>query len=144
MIKVLNKKTDEQRLYHQRCDNCYAELECNDEDTYEGAWGSYYVICPECGSECMVDDKLCVKLDSNNIQFPLHFSHLSQNAVKLEDERIQKFVRHCLKSLEDAEEDWGVFSLTGTGNTMVFAFKYEDEYVVYATKDYYETSICRE
>ena len=143
MVKVIKVKLKD-KTHRLKCDECGAELECNDKDAHEGVYGCYYVTCPECGNECIVDDKPCVELDSSNIQFPLHFASPSSKAIKLEDEEIQKYGRQCLKSLENAKEDWGVFSLTGTGNTMVFAFKYEDEYVVYVTKDYYETFICRE
>ena len=143
MVKVIKVKRKDNE-YRLKCDECGAELEFNDKDTYEGAYGCYYVTCPECKNERMVDGKECVDLDSHNIKFPLHFVPPSQKAVNLADEKIQEYVRQCLKSLEDDDEDWGVFSLTGSGNTMVFAFKYENEYIVYVTKDYYETSICRE
>ena len=48
-----------------------------------------------------------------------------------------------IDSLEKREEDYGEFALTGSGNTMVFAVKYEDEYAIYVTKEYYESSIPR-
>lgn len=142
MIKVINKKKEEQKIYHQTCDGCKAELEFEYNDTYEGALGARYVKCPECGQEIMVDALDGTKLTSKNIEFPKHFFRPS--GVNIEDEEIQEWVRGCLKVAKETDEPYGYFVRTGSGNTQVILLSYENEYYITVTKDYYETSVNRE
>ena len=62
--------------------------------------------------------------------------------MNIDDERIQEYVRKCLKAMECSTEDFDCV-WTGSGDTMVFAFKTDEEYDVYVTKNYYECSITR-
>lgn len=142
MIKVINKKKEEQKIYHQTCDQCGVELEFEYNDTYEGALGARYVECPECGREIMVTELAGTKLTSKNIEFPRHF--FAPSGVDIDDEQIQEWVRKCLKVAEESDEPYGYFVRTGSGNTEVILMAYEEEYNIIITKDYYETSINRE
>lgn len=83
-----------------------------------------------------------IDLNSSNIEFPLHFMPPSDNAVDMGNAKIQEWVRERLRMAESDTEDYGHY-FTGSGNTMVFVFKYEDEYDVYVTKKYWECSIPR-
>jgi hypothetical protein len=141
MIKVINKKTEEPKIYKVVCDKCEAQLECEREDVYEGVYGAWYVTCPECGQDVMIDEIDSVELDEHNIEYPKHFYAMSKNAVDISDEKIQRWVRECLTKLKGCED--GEYTFCGSGNTMVFAFKYETEYAIYVTKNYAETSISR-
>ena len=62
--------------------------------------------------------------------------------VDIDNEKIQQYIRERLRVAECDTEDFGYYA-TGSGNTMVFVFKYEDEYVVYVAKNYWECSIPR-
>jgi transcription elongation factor Elf1 len=141
MIKVIGKKTEEPKIYKVTCGKCGVQLECEYEDIYEGAYGLYYVRCPECGKEEMVCEIDGVELDEHNIKYPKHFSEMDKDAVDISDEKIQHWVRECLTRLKGYED--GDYALCGSGNTMVFAFKCTEEYVVYVAKNYSETSITR-
>lgn len=137
MIKVLNKDV-EQTFYRQNCDECDAELEFAFDDTYEGALGARYLKCPVCGQENITEIDT-PELSSSNIKFPLHF--FEPGGVDISDDRIQDWVRDCLKMAEESDEPYGYFVQTGTGNTMVILLAYEDEYGIIVTKDYYQTSV---
>ena len=142
MIKVLNKNTDEQKLYSQICDMCGAELEFALNDTYIGALGARYVKCPVCGEEIMTEKCDDIQLNSSNIEFPKHF--FEPSGVDIPNSEINNWVRRCLKIAEESDEPYGYFVHTGSGNTMVILMAYEDEYEIIVTKDYYETSVNRE
>ena len=142
MIKVLNKNTDEQKLYSQICDMCGAELEFALNDTYIGALGARYVKCPVCGREIMTEECGGIQLDSSNIEFPKHF--FEPDGVDIPNSEINNWVRRCLKIAEESDEPYGYFVHTGSGNTMVILMAYEDEYEIIVTKDYYETSVNRD
>ena len=142
MIKVLNKKVEEKTTYRVFCEECGAELEYTAEDTYIGALGGREIICPACGEKVFLEEPYGVELDSSNIEFPLHFFAPSDSAVDISDIKIQEWVREYLKRAESDVDEHGYY-YTGSGNTMVFVFKYEEEYVVYVTKKYWECSILR-
>lgn len=142
MIKVINKKKEELKIYHQTCEECDAELEFEYSDTYEGALGARFIECPECGREIMVDALDGTKLTSKNIEFPKHF--FAPVGVDIDNERIQEWVRKCLEIAEESYEHYGFFAESGSGNTKVILLAYEDEYNIIVTKDYYQTSVDRE
>lgn len=126
------------------CDECGTKLGYDDFDVQIGAYGCAYVKCPKCGEPVFLDNaELSLTLTVDNIQFPWHFYKRGKNAVKKTDEQINKDIKECVRGLEKLEEDYGVFCYTGSGDTMVFAFKHEDEYAIYVAKDYYTSSIPR-
>lgn len=142
MIKVINKKKEEPKVYRQPCDQCGAELEFTFDDTYEGVLGARYIECPECGREIMVMELAGTQLTSKNIEFPKHF--FEPSGVDIDDEQIQKWVRECLKVAEESDEPYGYFVTAGSGNTVVILMAYADEYSIIVSKDYYCTSVDRE
>lgn len=141
MIKVLNKKVEEPKVYKAICDECRAELEYAYEDTYEGYAGMRHIKCPVCGYEIMSEYFDGVELTSQNVEFPKHFYYF--DGVDIENERISEWVRRCLKCAEESDEPYGYFEHTGSGNTAVILMAYEDEYNIIVAKDYYELSISR-
>ena len=143
MIKVINKKVEEPKVYKAICDECRAELEYEYEDTYEGYAGVRYIKCPECGYEIIGEDLDGINLNSSNVEFPKHFYHFG-NGVDINNERIQEWVRECLKTAEESDEPYGYFVHTGSGNAAVILMAYEDEYNIIVAQNYYELSINRE
>lgn len=131
-MKVLNKypKVTE-------CE-CGAELEYDKDDIHIGALGCYHITCPICGKEIMLDEEKGIELDENNLKFPTHYFDY-KNGNKIEDERINEWVRKCIKYLKENEDEF--YTFIGSGNTMVFVFKLEDdeEYYIHVSKNGYET-----
>ena len=127
-----------------RCDECDIKIGYDSSDVRIGAYGCGYITCPKCGELVFLDDpEHSLILTPDNIQFPLHFYKTGKNAVKNTDEEINTYIKECVRDLEKSEEDYGVFRYTGSGNTMVFTFKYEDEYAIFVARDFYESSIPR-
>lgn len=141
MIKVLNKKKEEKKIYNTICDECQTELEFEESDTYIGGYGGRELICPECGQKIYIDELEGIDLDENNIEFPVHFIHTSDRAININDDEIQKWVRECLNGAKDAPD--GGFSIIASGDTVVIALKFTDVYDIYVAKKYYECSIPR-
>ena len=141
MIKVVNKKKEEPKIYRQVCEECGTELEFEYSDTYEGALSLRFIKCPECGQELAVEDVDDEKLTSKNIEFPKHF--FEPKGTEVTNEKIQNWVRECLKFAETSDEPAGYFVVQMSGNTAVILLVWEDEYQIIVTKDYYETSIER-
>lgn len=126
------------------CTGCKVKLEYDVADIQVGAYGCAYVECPKCGELIFIDSEVhSITLTKDNIRFPQHFMGAGPNVVKLSDERTERYIRECLDVLEKREEDYGEFAYTGTGDTLVFAVKYEDEYAIYVAKEYYTSSIPR-
>lgn len=142
MIRVVNKKVEEPKIYKVICDECGNELEYEKGDTYIGALGGRELVCPVCGEKVFVDQPEGIELDSSNIEFPIHFFVPNDDAVDIDNSQIQAWVRECLYKAESDSENWCHY-VTGSGNTMVFVHKYENEYALYVTKKYYECSIPR-
>ena len=139
MIKVINRKVEEHKIYKITCYECRAELEFEKRDTHIGALGGRELICPVCNQTVFVDEIEGIDLDSSNIEFPTHFMKPSDEAVDIEDKKIQEWVVKCLKKIED-NPDSG-FYISGSGNTVVIALDFEDEREIYVAKKYWECSI---
>lgn len=88
-----------------------------------------------------VDQPDGIDLNSNNIEYPLHFYYMG-DGVDVNNEQIQQYVRKLLDKAEQDKDDYA-FYYTGTGNTMVFVVKDPEGYCVFTTKDYSECWIPR-
>lgn len=139
MIKILNQKAQEKKVYNITCHECGAQLEYEESDTYIGANGGRNLICPSCGEELYLDEPKGIDLDENNINFPVHFYAMGDDVVNIKDCEIQNMVRHCLARIKENPDN--SFFLEGTGDTMVIVLAFEDEYDIYVTKNYWECSI---
>lgn len=139
MIRVINKKAEEPKIYNTTCDECGTEIEYEKSDTYIGALGGREFICPTCGETVFVEEPEGIDLDSSNIEFPTHFMKPSNKTIDIEDERIQEWVQQCLKKIEDNPENG--FYISGSGNTVVIALDFKGERDVYVAKKYWECSI---
>lgn len=130
------------KTYKIACENCESELEVEDDDIKVGTYGMGYVVCPCCG-EKTYPDKFADRfpLTKDNVEFPTHYSSFDK-AVNIDNDTINKWVKECIENFDHNDEnDWCRF--TGSGDTMVFVFKFDEdeEYYVYVCKNYYETFI---
>lgn len=88
-----------------------------------------YIICPCCGKRIKVRNK-------NEIIYPEDYYCF--NGIDISKERINSYIKDGIKDLkENKDEDYWI---TGTGNTMIFIFKNDEnkEFDVYVCKNYYE------
>ena len=127
------------------CENCESELEYEKSDMKVGVYGIMHVKCPLCGYNNMIyGNENDITLTVDNIEFPTHFHHTSKEtgAVNVcNNEFVKECVRKAINYFRENKEEFAYF--TGTGNTMVYVFRFEgdEEYEVAVANDYYETYI---
>ena len=75
----------------------------------------------------------------------LHSYHFSTNedTVCLSNEEVQEYVNIVKRKLQQ-ECQVGEYTFTGSGDTMVFGFKFEDEDKIIVAKNYWEDSVFHE
>ena len=126
------------------CDACYAELEIEESDVFVGEFGCHLFKCPCCGREVAIDG---IERDTPPT-FKQTFWHTyvdkSNNTVHIEDDEVQRMIDKCVSNLISDDVEAGEFSVQGTGDTVVYAFKYEDCIEILVTQDYYNDTLFNE
>lgn len=125
------------------CWGCESELEYEESDMRMGYLGLYYLDCPLCGYENILDDD-CVELTKDNVEFPTHFYNFSVKNGAVDtcnNENVKKYISKAIEFLRKNKEEY-VWS-TNTGNLYVQVHRYDDDevYEVIVSNDWYETEI---
>ena len=143
-MKVISQKVkDVQSMWPKRvfCDECQAELEIEESDVFVGEFGCHLFKCPCCGREVALDD---IGRDTPPT-FKQTFLHIyddkSNNTKHIKDDEIQRMINHCVNNLISDDVEAGEFSMQGYGDTVVYAFKYEDCIEILVTQDYYNDTL---
>ena len=146
-MKVISQKVKEaQSMWPKRvfCDACYAELEVEESDVFVGEFGCHLFKCPCCGREVAIDG---IDRDTPPT-FKQTFWHThvgkSNNTVHIEDDEVQRMIDKCVSNLISDDVEAGEFSMQGIGDTIVYAFKYEDSIEILVTQDYYEDTLFKD
>lgn len=133
MIKIINKKED---IKECSCNFCNAQFYYTDDDIIAVNENYLGFICPECGNEI----EIC---KINHCQFPESFYCFGGGKI-LPNNKIQEYINHVKKNLEESKEE-NDYMLTGSGDTIVFGTKYQEEDVtcidIYVAKNYYADTI---
>ena len=146
-MKVISQKIkDAQSMWpkHVFCDECQAELEIEENDVFVGEFGCYMFKCPCCNKTTSIDG-----FDRDTPPtFRKTFWHThvdkSNDTKHIEDDEVQRMINHCVSNLVSDDVEAGEFSMQGTGDTVVYAFKYEDCIDILVTQDYYEDTLFKE
>ena len=143
-MKVISQKIKEaQSMWPKRviCDDCQAELEIEESDVFVGEFGCHLFKCPCCGREVAIDG---IERDTPPT-FKQTFWHThvgkSNDTKHIEDNEVQQMINHCVSKLIPDDVEAGEFSMQGIGDTIVYAFKYEDSIEILVTQDYYEDTL---
>ena len=139
LIKSNNIKSEwPKRVF---CDECQAELEIEESDVFVGEFGCYLFKCPCCGREVAIDG---IERDTPP-KFKQTFWHThddkSNDTRHIKDDEVQRMINHCVNNLISDDVEAGEFSKQGYGDTVVYAFKYEDSIEILVTQDYYEDTL---
>ena len=145
-MKIINQKVkDVQSVWPKRvfCDECQAELEIEESDVFVGEFGCYLFKCPCCGREVAIDG---IERDTPPTfrKTFFHYSATKEGTVQsrhIPDDEIQRMINHCVNNLISDDVEAGEFSMQGYGDTVVYAFKYEDCIEILVTQDYYEDTL---
>ena len=146
-MKVISQKIkDAQSMWPKRvfCDECQAELEVEESDVFVGEFGCYLFKCPCCGREVVIDDTERDTPPTFRKIFWHTYVDKSNNTKHIEDDEVQRMINHCVNNLIPEDVEAGEFSMQGYGDTVVYAFKYEDCIEILVTQDYYNDTLFNE
>ena len=127
------------------CEECHSELEYEESDLRIGELGLVFLDCPLCGKDNALDDnENSITLTMDNVEFPVHFHHISTETGAVDicnnekiKERIQKAINYFRQNKEE-------FVWTGeSGNLYVAVYRYsgDEDYYVVVSNNYYSTYI---
>ena len=146
-MKVISQKIkDAQSMWPKRvfCDACYAELEIEESDVFVGEFGCHLFKCPCCGREVVIDDTERDTPPTFKRTFWHIFPGKTNDITHIEDDEIQRMIDKCVSNLISDDVEVGEFSRQCTGDTAVYAFKYEDCIEILVTQDYYNDTLFNE
>lgn len=120
------------------CPHCHYTISYTTDEIERVDNESMGVCCPHCEGVIKTEH-------ISPFNFPDTFYHCgeSEGAVRLSDEEVQSYVDIVKRQLQQ-ELKIGDYTFSGTGDTMVFGFKFEDENVIYVAKGYWEESMFKE
>lgn len=123
------------------CPHCKYTISYTEDEVEHVSNDGLGVMCPNCG-EPVITEQI------EPFTFPKTFYHFGPGDDGnlphiLSDEETQKYVDIVKRALQQ-ERKIGEYTFAGSGDTMVFGFKFEDEYVIYVAKNYWEDSVFKE
>lgn len=136
-IVAAPKVEEEKRPIITTCPNCKYTISYTEDEVERVSNNAMGVYCPQCGGD----------IETKHIKpftFPDTFYYFSanNNAVRMSDENIQRFIDNVKQSLE-TKCNIGDYVLEGSGDVMVFGVKNEDEDTIYVARNYWEDSVYR-
>lgn len=119
------------------CPHCQYTISYTEDEVDRVENDGLGIICPNC-------NELIVLEHIEPFTFPDTFYHFGTNegVVCLSDEGVQHYVDIVKRKLQQ-ELEVGEYTFAGTGDTMVFGFKFEDEDEIIVAKNYWEESVFR-
>lgn len=128
--------TDKPKLTRVICEQCGSKVDIDESDLEVGEYGCKYWTCI-CGYKNYIDKS--ITLTEANVQYPQHFAQYTDCCV-LSDEETNKYMNKAISGLKKGID----FSYAGTADTLVIAFKSDDEEHeadVIVAKNYYQTFV---
>lgn len=134
IVSPPENKTNEKQPIITTCPNCQYTISYTEDEVERVDNESMGVYCPHCGGV----------VETEHVEpftFPDTFYHFDTNETsKLTNKETQHYVDIVKRKLQQ-ECQMGEYTFTGTGDTMVFGFKFEDEDVIIVAKNYWEDSV---
>ena len=125
----------EKRPIITTCPHCQYTISYTEDEVERVDDDGLGVICPNCNESIVLEHV-------EPFTFPDTFYHfgVDEGSVCLSDDEVQRYVDIVKRRLQQ-ECQVGEYAFTGTGDTMVFGFRFEDEDVIYVAKNYWEDSV---
>ena len=148
-MKVISQKIkDAQSEWPKRvmCENCQAELEIEESDVFVGEFGCYMFKCPCCNKTTSINGFDRDTPPTFRKTF-LHHSTTKEGTVQskhISDNEVQKMIDGGVHGLSSEDVRAGEYTMEATGDTAVYAFKYEDCIEILVTQDYYNDTLFKE
>ena len=131
-------ETIEKRPIITTCPHCQYTISYTEDEVERVDDDDLAVICPNCNEPIVLEHV-------EPFTFPDTFYHfgVDEGAVCLSDDKVQEYVNIVKRKLQQ-ELEVGEYTFTGTGDTMVFGFKFEDEDEIVVAKNYWADSMFKE
>ena len=125
----------EKRPIITTCPHCQYTISYTENEVERVENNGLGIICPNCNRSIVTEHV-------EPFTFPDTFYHfgVSEDAVCLSDDRVQEYVDIVKRKLQQ-ELEVGEYTFAGTGDTMVFGFKFEDEDEIIVAKNYWSDSV---
>ena len=143
-VLVNNYNKEEQpNDYLFTCESGGSELAYDKSDITIGVYGAAHVLCPLCGYNNMLEDEENdITLTKDNIEYPTHFYHTSKELGAIDicdNEHVKEAINEAIRHFRIYKDEtcW----LTASGNMHVVVFRFDDEYDIVVTDNYYSTYI---
>ena len=128
------------------CENCGSELEYEESDLRMGEYGCMHIDCPLCQyNNMLVDNENNIELTVDNIEFPIHFHHVSENTCAVNccnNGRVKEYLHKAIDYFRKNKDeyDWGGHI---TGNLYIQVHRYSGDkmYEVTISNDFYSMEI---
>ena len=135
IISPPENKIPEKRPIITTCPHCNYTISYTEDEVERVENDGLGIVCPNC-------DEPIVLEHVEPFTFPNTFYHFgtSEDAVCLSNDEVQKYVNIVKRKLQQ-ERKVGEYAFTGSGDTMVFGFKFEDEDQIIVAKNYWEDSV---
>ena len=120
------------------CPHCKYTISYTEDEVDRVENDDLGVICPNCNESIVLEH-------IEPFTFPDTFYHFgtSEGAVCLSDDEVQQYV-NVVKCKLQQECQVGEYTSVGSGDTMVFGFKMEDEDEIIVAKNYWTDSVFYE
>lgn len=123
------------------CETCQSELEYDKSDIQYGEFGCAYIMCPLCDKKIFLDYEEPICLTVDNIVFPQHFHHASQDAVEISAKEIQEWIKEGIDYFRENKNEDYWYRQSGDTHVAIYRYGGDKDYNTIVTKDYYETYI---
>lgn len=115
------------------CDECGAELKYDKEDVYVGVHGLEYIECPNCNTENVINEKrVAPPAWPKTFEAQDGTGCINNNSVT-----VQKLIDDVVNELESDTIKPGEFVFAEQSGIFVAGFRFEDEYEIIVTGDYW-------
>lgn len=137
IISPPESKIPEKRPIITTCPHCQYTISYTEDEVERVSSDGNGILCPHC-EEPIVFEYI------KPFTFPDSFYHFGMNegAICLDERKVQEFVDIVKNKLQQECDTNNCYAI-GSGNTMVFGFRHEDEDVIYVAQNYWEDSIDR-
>lgn len=127
------------------CENCESELEYEESDLVMGEYGCVFVDCPICGEHNMLDDnEHSITLTVGNIEFPVHFHHVSKETGakdRVSIDEVRSEIKRAVDYFRKNKEEYNWHTWSGNLFIMVHRWSGDEQYEVIVSSDFYNMEI---
>lgn len=127
------------------CEGCRSELEYDESDLIMGEYGCMFIDCPICGGHNMLEDnEHSITLTVDNIEFPVHFHHVSKESGakdRASADEVRSEIKKAVDYFRENKEEYSYYTWCGNLCVAVYRYSGDEEYSVIVSSDFYNTEI---